>query len=992
MKRLLALFTLAASLFTMTGADAEDLVEEALAEVRDVKADMFSRHSSVLGELPGPAEFAAAQMRTRPIPQPQPGGPGTVAFTAEQKERFAERYRGKDVASFGKTGRCGSKTIPLGITGAHVTEFLNRSELFVVGVESNSSADGVLVPQDVIVGANGRLFDDPEDPRPEMGYALAESQSPQLKGILTLQIVRDGAPTNVRMNLGDNQSYAATWPFGCDKSKRLRAAALRCVLDSDLSSRYTSNWSWVPLLMLASGDDEALERTRRILYGGTKAGAEYPEEVGGMNSWIAGYRLINLCEYYLLTGDSTVLPEIQYVTRVAEKQQYPTGGWTHGSPGGYGQINCCGLANFIGLILARECGVETDPNELAIAIRYFGKWCGTNLPYGEGAPGAHSGRMDNGMNSMSAIAFHLLGEQAMAERWARSVCYMWMGRDKGHAEGIFSMAWGPLGAALAPKAEFHMFMNRMLWNYEMGRTSDDGYVYMRGSRQPYPSGTTSAVALFFYLPERQIRLLGAPKSVFGVRPPEPLKRAAQLYRDKKWSALTETLATYLAQPNPPHQEYAHALAAAYERMEQHAEATLAMIRRNIGQKKLATAQAQFDALNRLVGEERPAAAALRATLGDDPISDPPQPKREFGTFNSRWTQGTGLDKRGGIRDGFAHSPDYIARTNQLAFAGQSPEEIAPYLSHFNGGPYGGAIRAMVAHGESAAPLMLKLMTDENPWLRGAAVQVLAEIHRFEGDPKAPRQPSPQLQAAIAQIGQLIDDSHPAVQAALGSFVDRVRLETEETRQIVVKMAGNDDAGVRYSAANMARLWLEDPDTVIRVGMLVSQARKGNTPRHWQFAHMAVARHKDDPRCRPAIPIMAAYIRNTANTVPIRGFFSDSAQHVPLQVMKAQWDDQVQQMDNVVPALCCGYVRTSTPSVKSYRGWHEMRLTAQELLEKLSPAAVPALRSAITKQEKWLAEVDDPQLSLTLQLGPEEARQTVRERIDYLKGLAQKLEK
>ena len=28
------------------------------------------------------------------------------------------------------------------------------------------------------------------------------------------------------------------------------------------------------------------------------------------------------------------------------------------------------------------------------------------------------------------------------------------------------------------------------------------------------------------------------------------------------------------------------------------------------------------------------------------------------------------------------------------------------------------------------------MTDENPWLRGAAVQVLSEVHRLSGDPKA----------------------------------------------------------------------------------------------------------------------------------------------------------------------------------------------------------------------------------------------------------------
>ena len=66
-------------------AEPGDPVEEALSAVRDVKIDMFSRTSSVLGELPGPADLAAAQMRTRPIPQPQLGAPQTVAFTAEKK-------------------------------------------------------------------------------------------------------------------------------------------------------------------------------------------------------------------------------------------------------------------------------------------------------------------------------------------------------------------------------------------------------------------------------------------------------------------------------------------------------------------------------------------------------------------------------------------------------------------------------------------------------------------------------------------------------------------------------------------------------------------------------------------------------------------------------------------------------------------------------------------------------------------------------------------
>jgi len=49
---------------------SDDHCARALSEVRDVKADLFSRQSSVLGTLPGPVETAAHQMRCRPMHQP----------------------------------------------------------------------------------------------------------------------------------------------------------------------------------------------------------------------------------------------------------------------------------------------------------------------------------------------------------------------------------------------------------------------------------------------------------------------------------------------------------------------------------------------------------------------------------------------------------------------------------------------------------------------------------------------------------------------------------------------------------------------------------------------------------------------------------------------------------------------------------------------------------------------------------------------------------
>ena len=959
----------------------EDEVERALASVRDVKAEMFSVDSSVLGPLPDPGELAAEQMALRPIPAARAGGPEILNFTAEQKRQLKKTYGGKAVASFGKTGRGGPKTIPLGMTGAHVVEFLGARELIVAGIEPGTPAEGKLEPLDVIIGANGQLFEDPEDPRPELGHALAASQTPEMGGKLTLQAVRGGEPINVGIVLPDTTAYSDTWPFACEKSDRLKQDALDLVMSCNLSKE--GGWTWTPLFLMGSGDDAALDHARRVLYQGAKT--EYPEQPGNMNSWVAAYRLINLAEYYLLTGDSAVLPEIRYVTKVLEAQQYPHGGWTHGKPGGYGQINACGLAAFIGLILARECGVETDPRELATAIRYFGKWCGTNLPYGEGAPGGRSGRMDNGMNSMSAIAFHLLGEPEMAERWARSVCYMWMGREKGHAEGIFSLAWGPLGAALAPKPEFHMFLNRMRWLYEMGRTADNGYVYMRGSRKAYPEGTTPAVGLFLYLPERRLRILGAGRGVFGTRPPAGMERAAELFREKRWPELGREL-------EGAEGAYADGLRAAYQEMERHAAATLKLVETNLAGGRAATALAQLEALQRLLGEEREAAARLRERAESEGGKDPARPKREFGALSAKWVDGMGLEKRGGIRDGFAHSPEYITRTNQQIHEGQSPEQVARYLAHFNAYPAGAAVETLAAQGESVAPLLTRLMGDRHPWLRAGAVETLAAIYKVDGKQKGARDPSLEVKRIVEQIGALADDPHPAVEAALVKFIEATRTETPATRKIMIKMASSDDPAVRLRAADMCRTWLQDPETVIEIGTRVSAIDAGGTPRHWQFAHMGVARFKEDPRCRAAIPTMAAFLAGTSNEAPIRGFFSDSAQHVPLKVMLAQWDAEVESMPGVVTGICRSYVRTPSPPLKNYKGWHHLRLDSQKLFDRFTPAAVPAMRAFVAEEKKWLAEIDDAMLNLVTQLKPEEARKVSLERIAHIEALASKLAK
>ena len=513
--RLFVASLLACSVVARTSAD-DDLIEAALESVRDVKKDLFEGRSSVLGELPSPEECAQQQLRARPIPEFQAKPDPTVTFDTERVQRLADELE-KRWAGLPK-GRTGDPPVkPLGITGAYMAnDYFGRQDFLIVRVQPGTPAHERLKERDIILGANGRLITDPEDPRPEMGYALAASQSPEFGGILTLHVVRDGKPINVKLDLGNTTPYSDTWPYNCEKTKQIRAAALRVVMEKGptpekLFNMHSGGGFWTPLFLMASGDDAAMERVEQYIRATTKPASEYPSKVQGGRSWLAGYELVNVAEYYLLTSDRTVLPRIQHLVRVLEKIQFPSGGWSHGGPPGYGEINNAGLACFIALILARECDVSINPEKFAKSIRYFGKYCGTNFGYGLGTTGGRSGRMDNGMHGMAAVAFHLLGEDEMAERWARPLCYMWMGRERGHAEGIFSPAWGNIGVDLAPRPEFHMFMKHMLWYLEICRTPEGGLVFMRGTRFPDPGGVTPAMGLFLYLPEHRLRILGAPR-------------------------------------------------------------------------------------------------------------------------------------------------------------------------------------------------------------------------------------------------------------------------------------------------------------------------------------------------------------------------------------------------------------------------------------------------------------------------------------------------
>ena len=911
-----------------------DKIEKALSEVRGVKANLFSRKSGVLGKLPGPAEMAAHQMRCRPAPKPKSGVRREIDFDAETIKRAAKL----DPAAMRKARSRSVRILPLGITGAYVTEAAGKTEFLVVHVLDKTPAAGVLQLDDIIIGANGRIFQDIEDPRPEMGNALVESQSPELGGKLTLHVVRAGKPANMKIDLGSTLRYSDTWPLNCEKSKHIRRAALDYVMKSYPWHRYDF---WTPTFLMASGDDAALELARRHMFKGLK---DTYETNTGASGWRDSYMLINLCEYYMLMGDSAVLPAIRYYAEGLAWAQYRSGSWSHGGGkgpgvlipgtvmGGYGEINCAGLGAFVGLCLARQCGIEPYANTLPQSIRFFGRFCGVNFPYGLGDPPMRAGRMDNGMHSMAAVGFHLLGEEEMSRRWARTVCYMWMGRERGHAEGIFSAAWGPVGAALAPKEEFHAFMNHMTWAYEIGRARDGGITFLRGGRWTRPNAT-AAMGLFLYLPERRLQILGGD-SVFARKPPRGLEKAAGLYKDKKWKEFRAFCNDYIKaskSASHPGVKYARKLLAAHDRIEKHAAATLEIIEKTIADGMPATAQKQLRLLANMLGEDRPAIAKLRNKLGEGTLKDRRRTKSQPLVNVSQLAKTLKLGK-GGTDGGFAHSPAYIARTNKQGFDGMTPEQIAGFFSHPSGSVVAGAVMAMAERGDKALVLLKRLLGDTHNGVRAGALSTLTEI--YGSDSKEYRTDVPDDLVEIIKLARpLIDDPSPWIRNGASGLVLSMNIVNDDIYDILGELARKEG----NSIGRFVRYGVKDPRvrTELCMEMMNTVNRtRSKVPASYKPLLWAVSAHLD--LCEPHVQV-AIDTLNNPEILTMYGFFSNTPPQAAL-IMLEEYSSNPLVMKHLTDILrFCARKRATWNSY-----WYSMIEYPHRIIIKLGPKTLPVL--------------------------------------------------
>ena len=215
-------------------------------------------------------------------------------------------------------------------------------------VEKGSPAEAVgkLQKGQIIESINGKVLKE-IDPRIILGDIVTEAEAKDGKVVLKIQGVGD-----VTVNIPVMGSYSKTWPVNCPKSDKI----VRNLADL-IAKQDQPKWGSV-IFLLSTGEEKDLEVVKRWMKG--------IKNYAGMN-WDRGYKGPGLCEYYLRTGDQSVLPEIKQMTEDLRVNMY-SGGWS-GRAGpaaftysvGTGQVHASGVNCMSFLLMAKLCGVEVDP-------------------------------------------------------------------------------------------------------------------------------------------------------------------------------------------------------------------------------------------------------------------------------------------------------------------------------------------------------------------------------------------------------------------------------------------------------------------------------------------------------------------------------------------------------------------------------------------------------------------------------------------------------
>ena len=445
----------------------------------------------------------------------------------------------------------------LGLTGIRAELVAEHPKALVVKyILPKTPAQKEIKINDIIIGVDGKKFRKPhldgygkevfgaQGPIEELAEALEACQSKS--GKLSLMVKRDEETLDVELDIGkDYGSYSKTFPENCPKSDKILKELLVYITkqqDENGSFGDPVNNTFAALTLLNTGEKRYLtdvKRNLRHLCDSIKSVDEETRQAGLMNWTYMGTAIV-LCEYYLITKEKWVLPELEKIRDLLYKGQYldmsqinpkvkeshpdsyPTGpkqshgGWGH-NPGfeGYGPISMITAQGALSYSLMHHCGIEIDRKRLDAAYSFLKRGTGENgyVNYGDGAS-APDDWADMGRTGATGIAFfvHPYGDSRHARIYSDVIGKHPQSFPDTHASPPMGMGYEALAARTDPK-NFRKLMDANRWWFTMAQCGDETFYYQPNrDSSGYDSSarmTASCVVAFIYtMPKRNLVITG----------------------------------------------------------------------------------------------------------------------------------------------------------------------------------------------------------------------------------------------------------------------------------------------------------------------------------------------------------------------------------------------------------------------------------------------------------------------------------------------------
>jgi hypothetical protein len=412
----------------------------------------------------------------------------------------------------------------------------------IQNVEPGSPAEkaGNLKQGDIIESINGvKLTDTKRDPRLVLGDLITEAEATD--GKIHLQIYGKGVVT---VNIPVLGRYSETWPLNCPKSDKI----VRNLADL-IAKQGKTEWGSV-LFLLSTGEEKDLEVVR---------GWMKERQPTWAHNWSVGIEGMGICEYYLRTGDASVLPIIQKGADHLRDRIY-NGGWS-GRAASFnyqsgGHLNAAGVHCVTFLMLAKTCGVNVDEKTFQSALSHFFDYSGKgSVPYGDFVP--KPGFSDcNGKTGGLALAMAAAarltpdGEKSIYAKASHTSAikayYGTHSYNTGHTGGGIGEIWKSAGVNLLaekrPK-QYRDYLDARRWSLELSRRhngamgiagGEEGNYDQASGEKPIAWGTFNA--LNYTAPRKHLHLFGAPLSKWAKSYQLPQRPADSVAADDDFSS------------------------------------------------------------------------------------------------------------------------------------------------------------------------------------------------------------------------------------------------------------------------------------------------------------------------------------------------------------------------------------------------------------------------------------------------------------------------